>query len=93
MNGRYCIGYFSWDTLQKFGNPKVGDRKSAHQARFPSSPKNRSPNLVFSDYRQIRIIQTHRNSSESPNLVNPNNRIFGYLGHPNKTEFGDKSGS
>jgi hypothetical protein len=55
------------DTSQKFGNPEIGDKKSAHQARFPSSPIDRSPNLVFSDYRQIRIIRTHQNSSESPN--------------------------
>jgi hypothetical protein len=57
------------DTSQKFGNPEIGDKKSAHQARFPSSPINRSPNSVFSDYRQIWIIRTHRNSSESPNSV------------------------
>jgi hypothetical protein len=57
------------DTLQKFGNPEIGDKKSAHQARFPSSPIDRSPNLVFSDYCQIWIIRTHRNSSESPNSV------------------------
>jgi hypothetical protein len=63
------------------GIPKIGDKKSAHQARFPSSPINRSPNSVFSDYRQIRIIRTHRNSSESPNSVIRVTRItelFGY---------------
>jgi hypothetical protein len=130
------------DTSQKFGNPEIGDKKSAHQARFPSSPIDRSPNSVFSDYRQIRIIRTHQNSSESPNSVirvtritkysvirlfgspkysnirlfgysvirvtriteysvirlfgSPeysNIRLFGYSGHPNKTKFGNKSGS
>ncbi len=78
------------------GIPKIGDKKSAHPARFPSSPINRSPNSVFSDYRQIRIIRTHRNSSESPNSVirvtriteHPNNRSFGYSCHQNNRIFG-----
>jgi hypothetical protein len=67
------------ETWQKFGNPKIGDKKSAHQARFPSSPINRSPDLVFSDYCQIWIIRTHRNSSESPNSVIRVTRITEYL--------------
>ncbi len=69
-------------TSQKFGNPEIGDKKSAHQARFPSSPIDRSPNSVFSDYRQIRIIRTHQNSSESPNSVIRVTRTTEY-------EFGD----
>jgi hypothetical protein len=69
---------FGRDTSQKFGNPEIGDTKSAHQARFPSSPIDRSPNSVFSDYRQIRIIRTHQNSSESPNSVIRVTRITEY---------------
>jgi hypothetical protein len=73
-----AITVMTWDTSQKFGNPKIGDKNSAHQARFPSSPINRLPNLVFSDYRQIRIIRTHRKSSELPNLVIRVTRITKY---------------
>jgi hypothetical protein len=85
LNDKQVSEFRTWDTLQKFGNPEIGDKKSAHQARYPSSRINRSLNLVFSDYRQIRIIRTHQNSSESPNLVirvtriteQPNIRLFG----------------
>jgi hypothetical protein len=65
-----CISGESPGIIRKnSGIPKIGNKKSAHQARFPSSPINGSPNSVFSNYRQIRIIRTHWNSSESPNLV------------------------
>jgi hypothetical protein len=63
------------DTLQKFGNPENWQKESSDQARFHSSPINHLLNLVFSNYRQIRIIRTHPNSSEPPNLVF---RVFGY---------------
>jgi hypothetical protein len=53
---------------KNLGIPKIGVKKSAHQARFPS-PINRLLNLVFSDYCQIWIIRTHWNSSKLPNLV------------------------
>jgi hypothetical protein len=60
------------------GIPKIGDKKSAHQARFHSSHINRSPDSGFSDYRQIWIIRTHPNSSESPNSVIRVTRITEY---------------
>jgi hypothetical protein len=75
------------------GIPKIGDKKSAHQARFQSSPINCLPNLVFSNYCQIWIIRTHPNSSEFPNSVIPVTEYlviwsFGYSGHPNNQIFG-----
>jgi hypothetical protein len=92
---------------KNLGIPKIGNNKSAHQARFHSSPINRSPNSVWKltkfclEAHQIWIIRTHPNSSKSPNLVIQVTRItkylvirlFGFSGDPKKTEFGNKSGS
>jgi hypothetical protein len=52
------------DTSQKFGNPKIGDKKSAHQARFPSSAINRLPNLVLAIITKFglsELIRIHPN--------------------------------
>ena len=48
---------------KNLGIPKIGDKKSAHQARFHSSPINRSPNLVLklTKFGSSELIQIHPN--------------------------------
>jgi hypothetical protein len=63
---------------KNLGIPKIGNNKSAHQARFHSSPINRSPNLVWKlpKFGSSKLIWIHPNCQiwlfGSPD---PNNKI------------------
>jgi hypothetical protein len=50
---------------KNWGIPKIGDKKSAHQARFHSSPINRLSNLflvIIAEFGSSELIQIHPNS-------------------------------
>jgi hypothetical protein len=80
FNQAASAGHAPRDTSQKFGNPEIGDKKSAHQARFPSSLIDRSPNSVF---WRLSPNSDYPNSSEFIRIAK-----FGYSGHPNNQIFG-----
>jgi hypothetical protein len=68
------------DTLQNSGIPKIGDKKSTHQARFHSSLINHSPNLVLklAKFRSSELIRIHPNH-QIWLFGCPKNQIFSYL--------------
>jgi hypothetical protein len=82
-------GRFLWRSgiLHKnLGIPKIGNKKSTHQARFHSLPINHLLNSVLklAKFRPSKLIRIHPNHQICYSVIRVSViRLFGYLGDPN----------